>query len=120
MNLANVCLFDSESSAFLETYASGLQMIEPSTTITFKSDPIPIDLDVYSPDSTGLDGSTPLVVFYHFGGLFVGNKQAQPLPRWLLKACRQRGWTMILPDYRLLPESSFAEILEDVKDLWSL
>jgi pectinesterase len=56
------------------------------------------------------------LIFFHGGGLVSGSRRARfpPLP---VKLLLERGWVVVVPDYRLLPEASISHILDDLKSL---
>ena len=107
---------------------------------------VPLYLDVYSPDShlngtsTSDDGSgVPAVVYFHAGGLLVGDRRRSWFPEWLHSECflvpsirlrlltcvlfrtgrlSGQGIAFISADYRLLLPSTGHEIIEDIQDLF--
>ncbi|KAK9846880.1 uncharacterized protein MYU51_000093 [Penicillium brevicompactum] len=91
--------------------------IEPTATITYKTNPVSIEFDLYSPN---VHSDTPgaLIVYYHPGATYLGSRKLG-FPAWLRDGCNKRGWTICSVDYRLLPESSIADIMEDLKDMWT-
>ena len=67
-------------------------------------------IDVFHPDSP--DGAGPMVVFIH-GGYW---RSLEPgLFSHLARGANARGLAVALPGYRLSPEVSVAEIIEDVR-----
>ncbi|KAL5585718.1 hypothetical protein FOVSG1_013410 [Fusarium oxysporum f. sp. vasinfectum] len=63
--------------------------------------------------------SAPLLAHFHGGGLIVGDRMFEPwFPLWLLQFAESQGAIVVSPDYRLLPEATGLDILEDVKDFW--
>ncbi|KAK9847342.1 uncharacterized protein MYU51_019547 [Penicillium brevicompactum] len=91
--------------------------IEPTATITYKTNPAPLEFDLYSPN---VHSDTPgaLIFYYHPGATYLGSRKLG-FPAWLRDGCNKRGWTICSVDYRLLPESSIADIMEDLKDMWT-
>ncbi|KAF9783271.1 alpha/beta-hydrolase [Thelephora terrestris] len=87
---------------------------------------IPLHLDVYPPNSRsgGTSGSgenrteVPAVVYFHGGGLVVGNRKSW-FPEWLHGRLSRRGVAFISADYRLLSPSTGHDILEDIQDLFA-
>ncbi|OQE12713.1 hypothetical protein PENFLA_c064G01710 [Penicillium flavigenum] len=61
----------------------------------------------------------PVLLRYHGGGL-VGGYSLYPgfFNPWYLELAKENSAIIVSPDYRLLPESSVMEILEDVEDNW--
>lgn len=88
----------------------------------YHRDDHPIKLDVaYYPSSIKERIPRETLVLYHGGGLFSGSRRGRfpPLPvKFLLEA----GWVTIVPDYRLLPEASVKDMIEDTRHLeeWML
>ncbi|KAJ4302893.1 hypothetical protein N0V90_001784 [Kalmusia sp. IMI 367209] len=61
----------------------------------------------------------PTIVNWHGGGFVVGDRLYEGwLPGWLLEICLTNSAILIAPDYRLLPEASATEMLDDVRDFW--
>jgi acetyl esterase/lipase len=56
-------------------------------------------------------------IWFHAGALFYGDKKTL-FPCWLAEEAREKGWTVLSADYRLLPESKIDEVMQDVRDLW--
>lgn len=71
-----------------------------------------IAFDLYLPE--GNANNLPILLWYHGGGLLQGHKgQLAPHMR---KATKQYNLAVISADYRLAPQASVQEILEDVED----
>lgn len=68
-------------------------------------------LDVYR----RIDGSGrgPVLVYFHGGGYFTGDKRRAGLP--LLHHLADRGWLCVSANYRLRPEAGMAEHLADAR-----
>jgi acetyl esterase/lipase len=62
----------------------------------------------------GDERQRPVVVWIHGGALINGHRES--LPRWLVDACRERGYPIVSIDYRLAPETQLPEIIRDVED----
>ncbi|KAL4986247.1 alpha/beta-hydrolase [Aspergillus falconensis] len=61
----------------------------------------------------------PVLLRYHGGGLIAGYSLFPPFfSPWYLELAREYSAIIISPNYRLLPESSVLEVLEDVEDHW--
>ncbi|KAI8971171.1 alpha/beta-hydrolase [Trametes punicea] len=88
-------------------------------TLTYKTvDGLAIYVDLYPPrDAPGAPTELPSVVYFHGGGLAVGNRQSW-FPFWLHRRVTDSGMVFISADYRLIPPSTAHEILDDVKDLF--
>ncbi|TGO47519.1 hypothetical protein BCON_0274g00070 [Botryotinia convoluta] len=64
-------------------------------------------------------GKYPVFVRFHGGFLVTGSAlYTEWLPNWAIDLVVKNEAILVMPDYRLLPEASGREILEDVKDLW--
>ena len=62
----------------------------------------------------------PVIVFWHGGGFVVGDRLYEPWwPDWLLELAMSRNAMIVAPDYRLLPEASGADILDDMDAFWT-
>ncbi|OQO08368.1 hypothetical protein B0A48_06238 [Cryoendolithus antarcticus] len=62
----------------------------------------------------------PLAIFFHGGALVVGGRTYAPwFSPWILEFVRQHDGILLSPDYRLLPEHTGKEILEDVRDFFA-
>ncbi|KAF2172326.1 hypothetical protein M409DRAFT_50045 [Zasmidium cellare ATCC 36951] len=71
-----------------------------------------IAFDLFLPDNNAKN--LPILLWYHGGGLLQGHKgQLAPHMR---KAPNKYGLAVISADYRLAPQASVQEILEDVQD----
>lgn len=61
----------------------------------------------------------PTIVNWHGGGFVVGDRLYEGwLPVWLLDICLKNSAIFIAPDYRLLPEATATEVLNDMEDFW--
>ncbi len=78
-----------------------------------------IPVDVYLPD-TDIRGSYIPVVWIHTGGFLQGTRKF--VPPHLLRALAKHSLALIAPDFRLCPQVSISEVLEDVTDAirWTL
>ncbi|KAI8654265.1 Abhydrolase-3 domain-containing protein [Fusarium sp. Ph1] len=82
-----------------------------SKTFIYKSvDGLDLKLDALIP----LDApdQVPVVVHIHGGFLVIGDRYSIQ-PYWLIKACVRRRWIFVSPDYRLIPEATGHDALED-------
>ncbi|KAG6810932.1 hypothetical protein H0H92_009739, partial [Tricholoma furcatifolium] len=83
-------------------------------------------LNIYPPtsESVGAKGTTlsiPAVVFFHLGGLTVGNRNVQfptSVCMLTLERLRDSGIAFISADYQLLPPSTGHDIVKDIQDLF--
>jgi pimeloyl-ACP methyl ester carboxylesterase len=78
----------------------------------------PVELDLVTSTAPDTSRPRPVLVFFHGGGLVSGSRRARfpPLP---VKLLLDRGWAVVVPDYRLLPEAGITDILEDMRQLES-
>ena len=70
-------------------------------------------LDVWSKPSARPEGKLarkPVLVFYYGGGWAKGERQDYP---FVAKAFAARGYVVVLPDYRLVPQVRFPAFLQD-------
>ncbi|POS69762.1 hypothetical protein DHEL01_v211843, partial [Diaporthe helianthi] len=77
-------------------------------------------LDVYLPSATPAEAKAlPLLVWFHGGGLLQGNRDG--VAPHHLDGVTKHGYALISADYRLSPQVSVGEVLDDVKDClaWS-
>lgn len=82
---------------------------------------IDIGLDVYPPaflpsNSDIIIPKVPAVVYFHGGGLSVGNRRSW-FPSWLQKCVTSAGYVFISADYQLVPPATGREIIADIQDL---
>ncbi|RSL80989.1 hypothetical protein CEP51_006167 [Fusarium floridanum] len=102
----------STSSFPLEGFAGYMSRTVPFKTTSDGT----INLDVVYPEES--DGSPAVVLLHYHGGfLIVGDRYAF-LPYWLVHACASRGWIFVTPDYRLIPESTAHDAIEDAADAY--
>ncbi|KAJ7069492.1 Alpha/Beta hydrolase protein [Mycena amicta] len=78
----------------------------------------PIYLDVYPPSDLQGVSRLPAVVYFHGGGLTVGTRRAW-FPTWLSSRLAASGIVFISASYRLLPQATLHDIVEDIKDVFS-
>lgn len=65
-------------------------------------------------------GKHPLHVKFHGGGLISGDALLQDwFSNYLIPFTHRTASIIVLPNYRFVPESSGADIIEDVKDFWT-
>lgn len=94
-------------------------------TFTFKSfqntdgETTAIPVDVYIPETDGKTVLTP-VIWVHTGGFLQGTRKF--VPPHFLRALAKHNLALVAPDFRLCPQVSIFEVLEDVVDSirWTL
>lgn len=80
-------------------------------TFVYKTDPVPIQLDVYLPSAPPAEGQgLPLLVWFHGGGLLQGNRDG--VAPHHLNGVTKHGYALISADYRLSPQVSVGEVLD--------
>ncbi|TFK52322.1 alpha/beta-hydrolase [Heliocybe sulcata] len=94
-------------------------------TLPYKGvDDRPVLVDLYIPSAhlKPADGGTrprlASVVYFHGGGLTVGNRISW-FPHWLQRRLNDAGLVFISADYRLIPPATGHDILEDIIDLFA-
>lgn len=66
-------------------------------------------LDIYEPSD--MDDNTEMVIFIYGGGWEAGNKD---LHRFIGRSWARHNYVVVLPDYRLAPQSTYPDQVEDV------
>ncbi|KAJ3516594.1 hypothetical protein NLJ89_g1016 [Agrocybe chaxingu] len=77
-------------------------------------------LDIYYP-LTSSSAKTPILFFVYGGGFDTGERSISPKTFGLVYAClaaffARRGYIIVIPDYRLVPNVEFPGPAEDVRD----
>lgn len=67
-------------------------------------------LDIYRPPKTAAVGAAPLAVFFYGGSWRDGRRQDYG---WVGRALASEGFVTLVPDYRLYPEVTYPDFLED-------
>lgn len=62
-------------------------------------------------------GPRPLLVRVHGGGMSEGTREAYIRP-WIFELALKHNAILVTPDYRLRPEASWEEIMDDLKVFW--
>ncbi|PQE22844.1 Endomembrane 70 protein [Rutstroemia sp. NJR-2017a BBW] len=82
------------------------------TTHVFKNvDNLDLKVDAYLPTASEKPWSTA-VLYLHGGGLVAFDREF--LPTHVVQSCMIRGWPLFSADYRLMPQASGRDMLEDV------
>lgn len=79
------------------------------TRIYKKTDHCSISADIYDQGS-----HSPVIIYIHGGALIFGTREWLPVKQ--IEYFRRAGFSIVNIDYRLAPETSFEEIIEDIKD----
>ncbi|KAJ7069551.1 alpha/beta-hydrolase [Mycena amicta] len=80
-------------------------------------DNVSILLNVYPPPLQTPNPCLPAVVYFHGGGLTVGNRTSW-FPTWLKDRLFAAGIVFISADYRLTPSVTMHDIIQDIRDLF--
>lgn len=84
----------------------------PRSTFVYKTvDDIPIHADVYRADDSV---QRPVIAWFHGGALIVGNRQG--IPRRMLELSEKEGYVLVSFDYRLAPQVTVSQIIDDLRD----
>jgi len=106
----------------MESSASQMYKLTPFNVrdITYKTvSNTPIDATVLIPRDIK-PGAHPVLIRWHGGFLIAGARMYLPFfHQWLFDFARSHSAIIVVPDYRLIPESSGLDILEDMADFWS-
>ncbi|KAJ8101952.1 Alpha/Beta hydrolase protein [Lipomyces tetrasporus] len=90
-----------------------------STTCFKKVGKHEIKADVLIPKTLS-SGTYPVIVRFHGGYMITGSRLfADWFPSWLVEYALLHSAIIVMPDYRLLPESTGADINADVADFWT-
>ncbi|KAL4250654.1 AB hydrolase superfamily protein [Abortiporus biennis] len=76
-----------------------------------------IRIDIYPPAQIHSSGKVPALVYFHGGGLTVGNRNSW-FPTWLRDRVLASGFAFCSAEHRLIPPSTGHDIVEDMKDLF--
>ncbi|TCD70365.1 hypothetical protein EIP91_003717 [Steccherinum ochraceum] len=101
----------------LQAHASEIESVKSSTFKYGATDRH--QLDVYYPE--GVENGTAPVVFFAYGGGFVSGARVLPPPANLMfknlgSFYARKGFFVVVPDYRLVPEAKFPDGAQDIKD----
>lgn len=96
-------------------------MVSKSTQVYKTVGSLEIQLDIYTRDadleSNLYKNDTPVVLFFHGGGVVSHDRRL--LPPHFVQSALVRGWPLVSADYRLFPQATGLEVLEDVKDAYA-
>jgi len=68
----------------------------------------------------GAHTNVRVLVFWHGGGFIVGDRLYEPWwPDWLLEFALSQNAMIVAPDYRLLPEATGADVMDDMDAFWT-
>ncbi|KAF5331119.1 hypothetical protein D9619_005377 [Psilocybe cf. subviscida] len=97
--------------------------VKPAATTAYKHagpENIPIVFNLYLPTSAALPSDTltlPTVVFFHGGGLAVGDQTW--FPPWLYDRVMSLGYASLSANYQLLPPGTVHDVIQDIQDLFT-
>ncbi|PLB50268.1 alpha/beta-hydrolase [Aspergillus steynii IBT 23096] len=78
-----------------------------------------IAANVLVPKSITSPGKYPVVIRFHGGGFTSGSSLFPDwFPKWQAELALKHNAIIVLPNYRLLPDSSGMDIMEDIDDFW--
>jgi acetyl esterase/lipase len=104
----------------LKQKSSVLKMVSKSTHVYKTVGSLEIQLDIYTRDadlaSKRYKNDTPVVLFFHGGGLVAHDRRL--LPPHFVQSALGRGWPLISADHRLAPQANGLDILDDMKDAY--
>ncbi|CAH0040490.1 unnamed protein product [Clonostachys solani] len=67
-----------------------------------------------------LVGPRPLMMRFHAGGWIAASRLfPNYFSPWQLALAARHSALIVTPDYRMLPESSLDELMEDIEDFWN-
>ncbi|KAH8685081.1 Alpha/Beta hydrolase protein [Ilyonectria robusta] len=75
-----------------------------------------IKLDYYLPPKA--NGTLPIVIYYHGGGMTAGSRRDGQFPRWLYDHCQGKGYIFVSADYRLCHPCTALDQIDDAKSLF--
>jgi acetyl esterase/lipase len=79
-----------------------------------------VEVHVLLPKNIASPQPRPVVVRFHGGFLVAGDALFDEwFPNWLISYLLQHDAIVVLPNYRLLPEATGLEIMQDMKDFWT-
>ncbi|KAK1829804.1 Alpha/Beta hydrolase protein [Podospora conica] len=84
-------------------------------TVPFAHHDVPLHVDIY--DAPDYPADSPIVLFFHSGGLVGGSRSM--IPPWLIQVCHARKWPLLSPSYRLLPQASGHDLLLDAHSAYT-
>ncbi|PWN24111.1 alpha/beta-hydrolase [Microstroma glucosiphilum] len=88
--------------------------VQPLKHVFKEVDGLQIAFDVYLAPSATKERPSPVLIWWHGGGLLQGSRSS--LPPHLLAAPTRHGLTVISADYRLAPQTRLPEIVADCRD----
>lgn len=95
-------------------------MVSQTTHVYKTAGSLEIVLDIYTRASDLSDkrynDTTPVVLFFHGGGVVSHDRRL--LPPHIPQSCLLRGWPLVSADYRLFPQATGLDLLEDVTDAY--
>jgi len=102
------------SSSILMAQVAGEPAPAPRSLTYRTVDGLSLEADVYRPAG---GGTTPALLYLHGGALIMGMRHS--IRRWQLSRYLERGYTVVVIDYRLAPETKLPGILDDVRQAYA-
>ncbi|KAF5331120.1 hypothetical protein D9619_005376 [Psilocybe cf. subviscida] len=97
--------------------------VKPTATGAYKyvgPENTPIAFNLYLPTPVVVPGGTltlPIVVYFHGGGLAVGDLTF--FPQWLYDRVMSLGYAFLSANYQLLPPGTVHDVIQDIQDLFT-
>lgn len=90
-------------------------------TTSYKSvNATPVPVHIFIPRGLNTSSPVPVLVRFHGGFLITGAALFPDfVAQWSLDYCLAQNAIWVAPDYRLLPEASGLDVLDDLKDFWT-
>ncbi|CAA7257495.1 unnamed protein product [Cyclocybe aegerita] len=114
----------------LEANRNAIESINRRTFVYKSTDPGALELDIYYPleeeiKEEVIRSKAPILIFFYGGGLVHGSRSSPPsylVYNNLAAFFASRGILTVIPDYRLVPNATYPQGSEDLRDaiLWSI
>ncbi|KAJ3575349.1 hypothetical protein NP233_g1159 [Leucocoprinus birnbaumii] len=127
-NAEAVCIISNqkltEKVVYVFSDPGPMTHLPPHSTVPYKRiGENDVYFDIYPPIVTVEDDSTPTrsvpaVIYFHGGGLTVGNRESW-FPSWLYRRAVALGLAFLCPDYQLLPPATGHDVATDIQDFLS-
>ena len=89
-------------------------MQKTKRTVVYKTvDGLDIKADIYTHVASGIDADTPVLLYFHGGGIVACNRLLVSAHQ--VQSCLKRGWVLVSVDFRHLPQVTGKEVVEDAQ-----